>query len=97
MIIFCDVKDCVHNSKELGKCKLTKIYIDKRKSCVVYSLDMNYLRATLRAEVKNIAPNFSSADPETEELVLEASELLFGQEHHAPQSSGEKEKEIAKS
>lgn len=76
-------------------CKLPSISIGKNKECLEYIMDLNYLRATLRAEVKRIAPSFNSANPETEEMVLEATELLFDQEHHTPSEiAGEKEKEL---
>lgn len=91
----CKVIDCKNIHRLSMYCKLPSININDKGSCTDFGIDMNYLRATLRAEVKVFAPDFSSANPETEEMVLEATELLFDQEHHTPSEiAGEKEKEL---
>lgn len=88
----CKVIDCKNINRLSMECKLPFININDKCSCTDYTVDINYLRATLRANVRSFAPNFSSANPETEEMVLEATELLFDQEHHTPsESAGEKE------
>ena len=88
----CKVIDCKNIERLLMKCKLPFIHVNDKGECIDYMLDMNYLRATLRAKIKTIAPNFRSADSDTEVVVLEATRLLFGQNHHAPSViAGEKE------
>lgn len=79
----CTVTDCRYNLRSVNECKLNIIRIGDRRECLSFSIDMKYLRGTLREHVNRLRG--FAADSETEAIVS-------GPEYHTPSViAGEKE------